>query len=428
MREASRHPEAAALLLLDLRLLVVVLVVDLADDLLEDVLDRHEAGGAAVLVAHDRDVRSARLEVAQLDVDRLRDRDERRRPHQRLPAVHRLVVVDHEGQQVLGVQDAGDVVERLLEHREAARARSCARGPPPRSSGVVSSMPTMSTRGTMTSRTIVSASENTPWSSASSSRETSASAATTCRNCSAASSRCSARSSTDGGGRKRSNKRVERDACTQHRREDDLQHAARAARVPRRTAARWRSPSERQIPSTSMTITSAAPSIDEHRLHAVRRAAARAAARAPRPPRDARARAQRERAVRVLASAKDRRRLAGLAPGRGRPRAAHRRPRPPARRARRIPARRAARPTFMRPPALAQQPLLTPPHRRARSATRPRDDRARARAARRAPPGAAAPRARLPVRRARSGAQRRARCRRRRRRRARRRPARSRTR
>ena len=70
-------PEAAALLLLDLRLLVVVLVVDLADDLLEDVLDRDEPRRAAVLVAHDRDVRSARLEVAQLRVDRLRDRDER---------------------------------------------------------------------------------------------------------------------------------------------------------------------------------------------------------------------------------------------------------------------------------------------------------------------------------------------------------------
>ena len=41
------------------------------------------------------------------------------RPHERLPAVHRLVVVDDEGQQILGVQDARDVVERLLEHGEA---------------------------------------------------------------------------------------------------------------------------------------------------------------------------------------------------------------------------------------------------------------------------------------------------------------------
>ena len=42
--------------LLDERLLHVVLVGDLADDLLDDVLDRDQAGGAAVLVDDDRDV------------------------------------------------------------------------------------------------------------------------------------------------------------------------------------------------------------------------------------------------------------------------------------------------------------------------------------------------------------------------------------
>ena len=45
---------------LDRRPLDVVLVGDLADDLLEDVLDRDEPGGAAVLVDDDRDVRCAR--------------------------------------------------------------------------------------------------------------------------------------------------------------------------------------------------------------------------------------------------------------------------------------------------------------------------------------------------------------------------------
>ena len=53
----------------DHRLLDVVLVLDLADDLLEQVLDRHEAGRAAVLVEHDRDVDLAALELVQEVVD-----------------------------------------------------------------------------------------------------------------------------------------------------------------------------------------------------------------------------------------------------------------------------------------------------------------------------------------------------------------------
>ena len=43
----------------------VVLVANLADDLLEQVLDRHEAGGAAVLVDDDRELRLLPLELLQ---------------------------------------------------------------------------------------------------------------------------------------------------------------------------------------------------------------------------------------------------------------------------------------------------------------------------------------------------------------------------
>ena len=68
-RQAARHPESSAVLLLDRRLLDVVLVADLADDLLENVLDRDDAGGAAELVDDDGDVRAARLKVAELLVD-----------------------------------------------------------------------------------------------------------------------------------------------------------------------------------------------------------------------------------------------------------------------------------------------------------------------------------------------------------------------
>ncbi len=54
-----------------------------------------------------------------------------------VPAAHRLVVGDDDGQQVLRVQNAGDVVERVVDTRESARARSCARGRAPRDHGVV---------------------------------------------------------------------------------------------------------------------------------------------------------------------------------------------------------------------------------------------------------------------------------------------------
>ena len=57
--------------LLDPGALPVVLVGDLADDLLEDVLDGDQAGRAAVLVDDDRDVVWLALHLAQQVVDRL---------------------------------------------------------------------------------------------------------------------------------------------------------------------------------------------------------------------------------------------------------------------------------------------------------------------------------------------------------------------
>ena len=47
------------------RLVLVVLVGDLADDLLQHVLDGHQAGDAAVFVRHQRHVVMALAEVAQ---------------------------------------------------------------------------------------------------------------------------------------------------------------------------------------------------------------------------------------------------------------------------------------------------------------------------------------------------------------------------
>ena len=51
------------------RLLDVVLVLDLADDLLEQVLDRDQSRGPTVLVEHDRDVHLAPLELMKQVID-----------------------------------------------------------------------------------------------------------------------------------------------------------------------------------------------------------------------------------------------------------------------------------------------------------------------------------------------------------------------
>ena len=70
-RIASRLVDA-----LDRRFFAVVLVLDLADDLLEQILDRDEAGRAAVLVDDDGDVHLALAQLGQQLVDALRLRDE----------------------------------------------------------------------------------------------------------------------------------------------------------------------------------------------------------------------------------------------------------------------------------------------------------------------------------------------------------------
>src|SRR6266702_4282772 len=86
-RQPRRHPGLPVAEPLDRRLLPVVLVGDLADDLLQDVLDRHQPRRAAVLVDHDRHVGLPGLHLPQQVVDRLAVRDECGGPHDRL---HRL--------------------------------------------------------------------------------------------------------------------------------------------------------------------------------------------------------------------------------------------------------------------------------------------------------------------------------------------------
>ena len=55
-RKAAVRQDLVGTQRLEQRFFCVVLILNLADDLLEDVLDRHQAGRAAVLVGDDRDV------------------------------------------------------------------------------------------------------------------------------------------------------------------------------------------------------------------------------------------------------------------------------------------------------------------------------------------------------------------------------------
>jgi hypothetical protein len=61
---------------------------------------------------------ACRLEFPQLLVDQLGDRNEDRRPNQAMPVFWLLALGDDVRQQVLGVQDPDDVVERLLIDRQ----------------------------------------------------------------------------------------------------------------------------------------------------------------------------------------------------------------------------------------------------------------------------------------------------------------------
>ncbi len=114
------HDELPFGLALDrLILLDVVLVVDVADDLLDDVLERDESGNTAILVDHDSHVIAARAEFLQQHVEPFALWHEYRRAHQ-LPDVElRRAFAARVAQQVLGEQDACDRVAIVADDRKA---------------------------------------------------------------------------------------------------------------------------------------------------------------------------------------------------------------------------------------------------------------------------------------------------------------------
>ena len=98
---------------------LVELVGDLADDLLEQVLERDDALHRPVLVDHDRHVLLRALELGQQREQALRLGHHRRRPHELLDVDRRDAAVVHRRDEVADVQHADDLVERLAVDRIA---------------------------------------------------------------------------------------------------------------------------------------------------------------------------------------------------------------------------------------------------------------------------------------------------------------------
>ena len=111
---AAEH-EAAPALVDDGLDLDVVLVADLADDLLEQVLDRDQAGGAAVLVDDDGALHALALELLEQLGHPLGLGHEVRGPHQRR---------NRPDAGVVGVPD-----QVLDERRSRRRCRACSSRP-----------------------------------------------------------------------------------------------------------------------------------------------------------------------------------------------------------------------------------------------------------------------------------------------------------
>ena len=89
----------------------VELVFDLTDDLLEQVLECHDALHRAVLVDHDREVLVRAAELGQERREVLRLRNHVRRPDELLHLHRGDAVLVHRHDQIADVQHTDDVVE-----------------------------------------------------------------------------------------------------------------------------------------------------------------------------------------------------------------------------------------------------------------------------------------------------------------------------
>ena len=117
-RRSSRDAQCAVCQVFDDGRLDVVLVGDLADDLLEQVLERDQPGRAAVLVDDDGHVELLGLHLAQELGDALLLRYEDGRAHGIAHGLSALAVA-HAPHEVLHEDETGDVVGGALVGRKA---------------------------------------------------------------------------------------------------------------------------------------------------------------------------------------------------------------------------------------------------------------------------------------------------------------------
>ena len=97
----------------------IVLVLDVADDLLQHVLDGHQAGDTAVLVDHQRHVVAGAAKFLEQYVEALGLRHEGDRAQHRAQIEGLVGLLQHHRHQVLGQQDAEYVVGAFANHRIA---------------------------------------------------------------------------------------------------------------------------------------------------------------------------------------------------------------------------------------------------------------------------------------------------------------------
>ena len=139
----------------------VELVLDVADDLLEQVLERDDPHRRAVLVDDDRHVlvRAAELGEQRGEVLRL-GHDVGRAQQLRELDLGDAAVVERRDE-VADVEDPDDLVERLAVHRVARVTASRARRRSASSGGISTEIATTSGRGTITSDASLSAKSKT---------------------------------------------------------------------------------------------------------------------------------------------------------------------------------------------------------------------------------------------------------------------------
>ena len=108
--------------LLARRIIFIVFVVDFADDFLEHILDRDQAGQTAIFVDHDGHVIARQAELLEQDVQALGFGNHRHRPQQAAEIARRRAF-DEALEQILGQKNADDLVRVVAMHGETRVTR-----------------------------------------------------------------------------------------------------------------------------------------------------------------------------------------------------------------------------------------------------------------------------------------------------------------